>query len=56
MKNLIFATLWVFIAAQAQATPLPAPKVQKINDRVYIQKSGVSPDLEKRVQDVFDSL
>ena len=35
MKNLIFATLWVFIAAQAQATPLPAPKVQKINDRVY---------------------
>ena len=35
MKNLIFATLWVFIAAQVQATPLPAPKVQKINDRVY---------------------
>lgn len=35
MKNLILATLLVFIAMLAQAAPLPAPKVQKINNRVY---------------------
>ena len=35
MKNLILATLLVFIATLAQAAPLPAPKVQKINNRVY---------------------
>ncbi len=35
MRKIIFATLFVFFAAQVQATPLAPPKVQKINDRVY---------------------
>ena len=35
MRTIVAASLLILVSTLAQAAPLPAPKVQKINDRVY---------------------
>ena len=35
MRTIVTAVLWILVSTLVQAGPLPAPKVQKINDRVY---------------------